>query len=177
MKPKISAATIILIIVVGFMPVHSQKLAGIGLNAGYVLPINHVDKGLSVELSADMGEVLKYLFLQPSITYRQIDRNRGEETVDERALTFGTKFIGYFNNTPKGFYAGVGVYFNRITTELTNETDPDLKSDIHTKLGFNILTGYLFKFKKVSVYLEPCYQFIHGGFSNLQIKAGLFYLL
>jgi len=177
MKTKYITTSIILFYVFGYMPVNGQKLSGIGVNAGYIVPLNHVDKGLSFELSADMGEVLKYLFMQPSITYRQIDRNRGEEIVDEKALTFGSKFIGYFNSRPKGFYAGVGVYFNRITTEKTVETDPELKSDISTKLGFSILTGYLLKFKKVSVHLEPEYQFIHGGFSNLQIKTGLFYIL
>ena len=177
MKLKIITAGMIIFIVFGIMPVKGQKLSGIGLNAGYILPVNHVDKGLAFELSADMGEVLKYLFMQPSITYRQIDRNRGEEIIDEKALTFGSKFVGYFNSRPKGFYAGAGIFFNRITTEKTEQTDPELKSDIHTKLGFSVLTGYLLKFKKVSVYLEPEYQLIHGGFSNLQIKTGLFYIL
>ena len=177
MKTIVLYLCIIFALISGVQPIYGQKLQGIGINAGYLFPVQDVEKGISFELQADMGEVLKYLFMQPSISYTQIDHNQDNIIRNQTLLALGAKFVGYFNSKPNGFYGGLGIYFNRISTEEPDYDSPALKNNIHTKLGISFLTGYLYKFKRVSIYLEPVYNYIYGGFNNLQVKVGFNYII
>ena len=53
--------------------IYGQRLKSIGLNGGYIVPIQDVNSGFSIEARTDFGEVLKYVFFLPTIGYRQIN--------------------------------------------------------------------------------------------------------
>jgi hypothetical protein len=159
--------------------VQAQKLKGIGLNGGYIIPVNNIQNGFSVETRLDFGEVLKYVFLFPSLSYWQIQEQSDVWNLKRKHINFGVNFLGYINPKARGFYGGAGIHYHVISAEEPeykfSTTNPDIKSKKYTKLGLSLVIGYLVPFKKVSIYLEPGYTYLHGGFNTLQVRLGLYY--
>jgi hypothetical protein len=163
----------------------SKLVKSIGIGGGISLPHGGWDVGNTILLQADFGEVTDYLFLSPFLNYAQASKN---ETIDEisKDLTIqyfggGAKLVGYINSKPRGFYFGGSLSYFYITSE---KFDPDYVSEYSetekinsTKLGFGGLAGYLFTLKRVSLFIEADYMFMHDGYSNLLVFAGLNYIL
>ena len=168
------------IILFTFGSLCGQKLTAVGINGGYVVPVGNVSTGYTIELRADFGEVLKYVFLLPTISYWQVEEENDIHNLNRTYLNFGTNFIGYINSKPRGFYGGMGINYQIISAEENdsfNNLSPDIKTVTNTRLGFSVLFGYLQKFKRVSLYLEPSYSYIYGGYNILQVKLGFNYIL
>ena len=96
-------------------------------------------------------------------------------------LTLGTKIVGYINPNPKGFYLGLGISYQFISSEslyLQSETQSvQVKETTDTKVGLALIYGYLIKLKTTSILLESKYNFIQGGFNTFQLGVGInFYL-
>ncbi len=157
-----------------------QKLKSIGINGGYVVPIEDVKNGYSVEARADFGEVLKYVFLFPSIGYWKITDTVNDQDLMRSHLNFGAYFVGYINSKPRGLYGGVGIHYHVIKADKEQQmyvsNSSSVTTETNTKLGLSINLGYLLVFKKISLYLEPGYTYIQGGFSTLQGRLGLNYV-
>ena len=178
-KRRIRNITIIIFLFL-ISSLHGQGLKSIGLNGGYIVPIEDVKNGFSIEARADFGEVLKYLFLFPSVGYKNVVENKNEQDFTRTHINFGAYFVGYINSKPRGFYGGLGIHYHIIQTEKEKqdylEEEPSIIDETNTKLGLSINFGYLLKFKKVSIYLEPGYNYIHGGFSTLEARLGINYI-
>ena len=173
----------IVFIVVLFLStsIYGQRLKSIGINGGYIVPIQDVNSGFSIEARTDFGEVLKYVFFLPTIGYRQINEIKNDRDYRRTHLNFGTYFFGYINSKPRGFYGGVGIHYHIIQSE---EEQQEYLSDTssvtnktNSKLGLSFNFGYLLKFKKISLYIEPGYTWLHGGFSTLEARLGINYML
>jgi len=175
MKFRYTVIVLAVVIFINSELVHSQKLTGIGLNGGYTVPTGQVQKGFGVEVHADFNEVLKYLFIFPSIAYWQNDFTEGDYSLQRSHFNFGAKFIGYFNRKPKGLYAGIGLYYHFIGNETRNDFTAEITTQNEQKLGFSILAGYLLRFKRFSLFLEPRYSLIHGGYNTFQAYLGFTY--
>jgi hypothetical protein len=160
--------------------VQGQKLKGIGISGGYVIPIQNVENGFSADLRLDFGEVLKYVFLFPSLGYWQSQEKNDNQNLTRKYINFGANFIGYINSKPRGFYGGVGIHYHAISAEEEvykfNSPIPEIETSTDTKLGLSVLTGYLVPFKKFSVFVEPAYTFIHGDYDILQARLGIYYI-
>jgi hypothetical protein len=160
---------------------YGQKLKSIGLNSGYIAPLEDVKNGFSLEARADFGEVLKYIFLFPSVGYKNVVETLNEQDFTRTHINFGAYFVGYINSKPQGFYGGLGIHYHVIQTEKLKQDylndEPSIIDETNTKLGLSVNLGYLLKFKKVSIYLEPGYNYIQGGFSILEVRLGISYIL
>ena len=175
MKLRYPLIVLILAFFIHSEQVYGQKLKGIGLNGGYTLKTGKVQKGFGIEVHADFNEVLKYLFFMPSIAYWQTDFTEGDYSLQRNHFNFGAKFIGYFNPKPRGVYAGIGLYYHFIGNETRIDYTEEISTNNEQKLGFSILAGYLLRFKRVSLFLEPRYSLIHGGYNTFQTYLGVTY--
>jgi hypothetical protein len=178
-RHQIRTITIIIILFL-ISSLHSQKLKSIGINGGYIIPLEDLQSGFSIEARANFGEVLKYLFLFPSIGYKNVVENRNEHDFSRTHINFGAYFVGYINSKPRGFYGGLGIHYHVVQAEKNMqdylEEEPSIMNETSTKLGLSINFGYLLKLKKVSIYLEPGYSYIHGGFSMAEARLGISYV-
>jgi hypothetical protein len=72
---------------------------------------------------------------------------------------------------------GASLSYNIISYETLdggyNNQNPLIESNNITKLGFGVLGGYLYQFKKLSAFIEADFIFSPGGFNNLMLLAGL----
>jgi len=163
----------------------SKLVKSVGIGAGISLPQGGWDAGNTILLQANFGEVIDYLFLFPYLNYAQASKTETlEEFSKDVAIQYiggGAKLVGYINSKPRGFYFGGSLGYYYIASETFDPEHINEYSEIEknktTKLGFSALSGYLFTLKKVSIFVEADYIFMHDGFNNLQFFAGLNYIL
>jgi hypothetical protein len=158
----------------------SVNLNSIGATGGILLPQGNWNNGFSAEIQSDMGEIIKYIFLIPHIGYWHTSRNETDQDLSYSNFYFGTKFIGYINSKPRGFFAGIGIQYHIINQEEIDTgfdtTKPAVKNRQFEKLGFSILAGYRLKLKRISFSFEPKYTIIPGGDNMTTISLGASYL-
>lgn len=163
----------------------SKLVKSVGIGGGVSLPQGGWDLGNSFLLQTDFGEVIDYLFLSPYLHYAQATKTETLQDIS-RDLTVqyfggGAKLIGYINSKPQGFYLGGSLSYYYIKSDIFK---PDYVSEFSkidtkstTKLGFGGLAGYLFKLKRVSIFIETDYMLMNDGFNNLLVFVGLHYIL
>ena len=164
-------------------PLHARSnlIKAVGVGAGICLPQGGWDPGIAVTGQIHMGEAIKYLYFTPYLSYSRAVRsetiNGQSEELSIQYMTLGAKMIGYINSKPQGFYAGGELSYNLITYdeiqwgELSQGTQ--LINSNTTKLGFSVLAGYLFKLRKLSIFVEADYMFTVGGFNNPRFLTGV----
>ncbi len=176
---------VLLFIFSGSVFSQSKLVKSVGIGAAISLPQGGWEVGNTILLQADFGEVIDYLFLFPYLNYAQASKT---ETVGEfskdlsiQYIGGGAKLVGYVNSKPRGFYFGGSLSYYYIASELFNPEHINEYSEIEknntTKLGFGVLSGYLFTLKRVSIFIEADYIFMHDGYNNLHAFAGLNYIL
>ncbi len=176
---------LLLIIMVAFAGIaeaaNPVKLKSLGVGGGILLPQEKWDNGFTGELQADLGEIMKYVFLIPHIGYRSTGMSDNGQELAYSDLYFGAKFVGYFNSKPRGIYAGLGFQYHIIGQEhIANgfdTTEDTIVQDDLTRVGYTALAGYLLKFKKVSFSLEPAYTVIPGADNMMTITLAIGFLL
>jgi hypothetical protein len=172
---------LIILLALGTSTVQSQKLNSLSVNAGYIIPANEINNGFSMEMRTDFAEVLKYIFLFPSLGYKNLNKIDQDIELKTSHINFGAYFVGYFNSKPRGFYGGLGIHYHIINTEEidTNflETNQQVVDKTDTKLGFSLSVGYLYKLRKISFYIEPAFTVIPDGYSTQQVRVGFAYYL
>jgi hypothetical protein len=157
----------------------------VGIGAGISLPQGGWDVGNTILLQSDFGEVIDYLFLFPYLNYAQATKTETIEDISKdltiQYIGGGAKLVGYINSKPRGFFFGGSLSYYYIASESFDPEHINEYSEIEknktTKLGFGALTGYLFKLKKVSIFVEADYIFMHDGYNNLLVFAGVNYIL
>ena len=178
-KNQISKVVILIILAIT-TTLSAQKLKSVGLNGAYVVPLQDVNSGFSIEARTDFGEVLKYVFLFPTAGFKQVKELVNELEFNKTYINFGAYFVGYINSKPRGLYGGVGIHYHIIQSEEAKQqyinSSPNTMSKTNTKLGLSFNLGYLLKLKKVSFYIEPGYTYIHGGFNTLEARLGFNYI-
>ena len=163
----------------------SKLVKSIGIGGGISLPQGGWDVGNTFLLQTDFGEVTDYLFLSPFLNYAQASKT---ETINEISKDLsiqyyggGAKLVGYINSKPRGFYFGGSLSYYYITSEIFDPDHVSEHSEIEkektTKLGFGGLAGYLFTLKRVSLFIEADYMFMHDSYNNLLVFVGLNYIL
>jgi hypothetical protein len=181
MVKNILKVTTLIILLSSSGIIYGQRLKGVGLNGGYIIPIKNIQNGFSVEARFDFGEVLKYVFFFPTVSYWRIQDKSDLQNLTRNHVNFGVNFLGYINSKPRGFYGGGGIHFHILSADELDYSyrveNPDIKSKTDTKLGFSLIMGYLLPFKRISLYLEPGYTFIHGADDTFQARLGLYYKL
>lgn len=163
----------------------SKLIKSVGIGGGISLPQGGWDVGNTFLVQTDFGEVIDYLFLFPYINYAQASKTTTVEDISKdltiQYIGGGTKLVGYINSKPRGFYFGGSLSYYYIVSESFNPEHLSLQSEIErsktTKLGFGGLAGYLFTLKRISLFLEVDYMFMHGNHNNLLVFAGLNYFL
>jgi len=157
------------------------RLKSFSASGGILLPQDNWDNGFSIELQSDFGEIIKYVFLFPHIGYWQAGMNKEGMDLSYTDIFLGTKFIGYFNSKPRGFYAGLGVQYHIIGMDEISggfdTIDDTITKQNFTRVGYSVIAGYLFKLKKVSFSIEPGYTIIPGADNMITINLGIGYLL
>jgi hypothetical protein len=163
----------------------SKLVKAVGVGGGISLPQGGWDLGTSFLLQADFGEVVDYLFFLPYLNYARATKTETIEDIS-KDLTIqyyggGAKLVGYINSKPQGFYLGgsLSYYYiksDQFNTDFVSELS-EVESKNTTKLGFGALAGYLFKLKRVSIFVEANYMYMHDGHNNLQGLIGLNYIL
>ena len=185
MKSKIIFYLFFLLLLPSLLAAQRTKIEAIGFSAGTVLPEKNWDPGFAFEGQVDMGEILDYVFLIPTVSYWQSQKNDSygdfSETITRRHINFGAKVVGYINPKPQGLFAGIAVQYHYILSEsltpLTVSNLAEVQEMDHTRLGLGALLGYCLKLRKASFFLESRYVFIKGGYNTAQLSAGMFYLL
>jgi len=163
----------------------SKQINSVGVGAGVCLPQGGWNPGFSISAHLHMGEAIKYLYFSPFLSYsravQSADINGQSEDMSTQYLTVGAKMIGYINSKRQGFYLGGSISYNFITYDeiqwgqLSRSTR--VVNNNTTKIGFTGLTGYLFKLKKFSIFIEAAYMFTAGGFNTPCFLSGVnFYL-
>ncbi len=156
-------------------------LKSVGAMGGILFPQSKWNNGFVVELQAELGEVIKYVFLMPQIGYWHADKNREGQDLTYTNIYFGSKFIGFFNAKPRGFYAGLGIQYHIIgEDEFLSGIDvvaDEIASRNTTRVGYSIVAGYLLKLKNVSFSFEPRYTLLPGIEDMINISLGASYLL
>ena len=140
---------------------------GVNLSQGGWVP------GITVNLRTDLGEVVKYLYFTPYINYSHATKlyteNDDSENLTIGYVTLGTKFYGYLNSRPRGFYFGGGLSYNMISYKHVIQNDnPVLETrTINTsKIGFSGLAGFQYPIKKITLFIETEYMFAQGNLSQ-----------
>jgi len=156
-------------------------LKSVGAMGGILVPQNTWNNGLAVELQSELGEIIKYVFLVSQIGYWHAGQNKEGQDLTYTNIYFGSKFIGFFNTKPRGFYAGLGIQYHIISQdELLSGIDV-VENEIVTRnisrVGYSIVAGYLLKLKNVSFSFEPRYTLLPGTEDMITISIGAGYLL
>ena len=159
----------------------SKPINSVGVGAGVCLPQGGWDPGFSITGHLHMGETIRYLYFSPFLSYsrapQSVDINGHSEDLSTQYFTVGAKMIGYINSKPQGFYLGGSISYNFITYdeiqwgELSQSTR--VVKNNTTKIGFTGLAGYLFKLRKLSIFIETAYMFTAGGFNNPCFLSGV----
>ena len=169
------------------IPVCGQnvQLKALGLSGGAVWAQNKWDPGYAGEINLDMGEVLDFVFLQPMVSFlhaNKIEKINGvEDKLELYHIIFGTKILGYITSRPKGPYFGAALNYHIISSErfqrleLSN-SEETLTSD-HQKVSMSVLTGYIQKFRRISIFLEARYTLVPDNFSHALLTTGFLYHL
>ena len=166
-----------------FSPQTSQAklIKSIGVSGGITLPQGDWDPGYTIGAQVNLGEAVKYLFISPyfnySNTHQSIEIGQSTEDLSIQYISLGTKFIGFINSKPRGFYLGGSISYN-IISEFTIENGQlvdayTIEKDNTTKIGYGALLGYLYTLKKFSLFIEANYMLVPGGYNNLQGLLGI----
>lgn len=180
---KMSLSSLLLLVMIVANPLNagSNLVNSAGIGAGICLPQGGWDPGFSVTGHLHMGEAVKYLYFSPFLSYshavKSAEINGQNEVLSIQYIALGAKMIGFINTKPQGFYAGGAISFNYISYdeiqwgELTQGSQ--IVNNNTTKIGFTGLAGYLFKLRKLSIFIEASYMFTAGGFNNPGFLCGV----
>ncbi len=156
-------------------------LKSVGATGGILLPQDNWENGFAVEIQTDLGEIIKYIFLIPHFGYWHAAGNKEGIDLSYTNIYFGTKFIGYFNTKPRGFYAGLGIQYHIIDEQQITPGFDAIETEVSslnlTRVGYSVIAGYLLKLKKISFSFEPRYTLIPGADNMISISLGASYLL
>jgi len=178
---------VLFILLLIIIPIYAQdvELEAIGLSGGAFWAQNGWDPGFVVEVNLDMGEVLDFIFFQPTVSYLHANKIEEFDNIEEELtlthIILGTKIIGYITNRPRGPYFGTALNYHIISSdkfrqfEISNSTE--VLTSNNQKVSMSILTGYIQKFRRFSLFLEARYTFIPDNFSNALVTAGFLYNL
>ena len=160
---------------------NSKTVNSVGLGLGACLPQGGWDPGYSIMAQGDFGEVIKYIYLTPYISYAHASKSEEVHTNTEQFsiqyLGLGAKFYGYLNSKPRGFYLGGAISYNLISYDTIKWADfPEntkIENTSTNQVGFSGLAGYLFMLKKLSIFIEVNYMLTVSGFNTLSGFAGV----
>jgi hypothetical protein len=161
------------------------ELEAIGASGGVFWAQNKWNPGFAVEINLDMGEVLDYIFLQPTVSFMQAKKNEMINGVEDdltlRHVTLGTKIIGYITPRPNGPYFGTALNYHYISSDHIRQLELSNSAEIYSsgdqKVSISVLAGYIQKFRDFSIFLETRYTFVPDNFSTVLVTTGFFYNL
>jgi len=159
----------------------AKLIKSIGISGGMTLPQGGWDPGYTVGAQVNFGEGVKYLFISPYLLYsntqQSVQIGQMTEDLSIQYISLGTKFIGFINSKPRGFYLGGSISYNIISEFLAEDGQLvdayTIAKDNTTKVGYGALMGYLFTLKKFSIFIEANYMLVPGGYNNLQGLLGI----
>jgi len=178
---------VLFILLLIIIPVFAQnvELDAIGLSGGAFWAQNGWDPGFAVEVNLDMGEVLDFVFLQPTVAFYQTKKNEKIYGVDNELtlshVALGTKIIGYFTDRPKGPYFGAALNYHIISAEKLRQLELSNSAEVYTsnnkKVSMSVLSGYIQKFRRVAIFLEVRYTFVPNNFNHSLVTTGILFNL
>ena len=174
---------VILIITLIVPSGYSQQVKSIGIQAGTFFQEGDWTTGINSDVCVNINKKGDRFVFQPFAGFKYNSVSKTLDNIDFDLkfsnFVFGINFLYIIKTFSKndGIYIGPGLSYNVITHDCLNSYSgggkPELKEISDNKIGFGVLLDYIHNFGKVSALFESKYEYMHGGYNNVNASLGL----
>jgi hypothetical protein len=157
------------------------KIRSVSGGLGVGVPEGKWGIGFSPEADIGLGEVLKDIHLHPFFSFWYNSYVQESMSFSLKQLLFGIKLIYYLDYKYEGPYLGAGISYHILYPDYSKRHSISQslykEESVESRVGLSALAGYIIEYKTIRPYTELKFYLIPGGYSSIQLLAGVLYRL